>query len=815
MNTTQQSLKTMDLQQRKLIAAEWDAIERPVSTDELRVINMIAASYENVNIKQNTTSTILQYLKVQNSENIDVYVFVKYLQDELKNKALRQAAKTSPVPYTDVGAGQATIRKGDAMRFAHTDKNLPQVRDTLFEFVMIDLLAGTLRSRAKNGPWQVGYYTLVVMCSYSVERCNATFREKLRGILDHLATEVAPVDLVYNGQEIIEHNRLLLRYADEELYEHQKRLLTVFKNARAPQLVLYIAPTGTGKTLSPIGLLGGKRVIFVCAARHVGLALAKAAISACRKVAFAFGCEDAQGIRLHYAAAKEYTKNRKTGGIFRVDNSVGDKVELMICDIKSYIPAMLYMCAFNKPEDMITYWDEPTITLDYEEHECHAMIKRNWAENKIPNVVLSSATLPQEHEMAETIMDFRARFEDADVISIVSHDCKKTIPLLNRDNFVEMPHFMFGEDYAAVRACARHCKSYMTLLRYIDLGEAIAFIKTVNEEFSDSIVDQSRNLVNQRFQGVEDVNMGGIKTYYLDLLDNGLVHGSWPAIYSRLVEQREASLESSTFVSTGDAHTLTDGPTIYLADDVTKIGRFCLQTAKIPLTVLQDVSESISYNAVINEKIAALDKTLEDKTAADEGKEHKMASDTRGDPEVKALRRKIDELGACVRPAALPHVYVPNMAEHLKLHAPEDVDGSPFKPSVTQEDVEKIMLIGDIDDIWKLLLLMGIGVFAAHDSIKYTEIMKQLAQEQKLYLIIASTDYIYGTNYQFCHGYLGKDLLEMSQEKAIQAMGRVGRNKLQFDYSLRFRDDAILRRLFTHDDNKPEVANMARLFNSD
>ena len=87
-------------------------------------------------------------------------------------------------------------------------------------------------------------------------------------------------------------------------------------------------------------------------------------------------------------------------------------------------------------------------------------------------------------------------------------------------------------------------------------------------------------------------------------------------------------------------------------------------------------------------------------------------------------------------------------------------------------------------------------VFAAHDSDRYTEIMKKLAQEQKLYLIIASTDFIYGTNYQFCHGYLSTDLQDMSQEKAIQAMGRVGRNKLQFDYTIRFRNDVILKKLF-------------------
>ena len=47
------------------------------------------------------------------------------------------------------------------------------------------------------------------------------------------------------------------------------------------------------------------------------------------------------------------------------------------------------------------------------------------------------------------------------------------------------------------------------------------------------------------------------------------------------------------------------------------------------------------------------------------------------------------------------------------------------------------------------------------------EIMKNLADEQKLFMIIASTDYIYGTNYQFCHGFIGKDLLKFHATKDI------------------------------------------------
>ena len=91
--------------------------------------------------------------------------------------------------------------------------------------------------------------------------------------------------------------------------------------------------------------------------------------------------------------------------------------------------------------------------------------------------------------------------------------------------------------------------------------------------------------------------------------------------------------------------------------------------------------------------------------------------------------------------------------------------------------------------------------------------MKKLADQQKLYMIIASSDYIYGTNYQFCHAYISKDL-NLTQEKIIQAMGRIGRNNIQQNYTVRFRDDDLIKKLFTEDTEKPEIRNMNRLFTS-
>ena len=137
---------------------------------------------------------------------------------------------------------------------------------------------------------------------------------------------------------------------------------------------------------------------------------------------------------------------------------------------------------------------------------------------------------------------------------------------------------------------------------------------------------------------------------------------------------------------------------------------------------------------------------------------------------------------------------------------------SAYTSDINESTVEKIMLLHDVDDSLKILLLMGIGVLTQHKSISYMEIMKGLINQQKLYLVIASTDFIYGTNYQFCHGYVAQDLKDMSQEKTIQALGRIGRKNIQQHYSIRLRSNDILDTLFLPQSNKPEVINMNRLF---
>ena len=83
----------MDLTQRKLTKAEWTTIEVPASNEEKRIYDLICAGYYDVNLRRNPTSSLLSYMKIPFSDQIDKYVYVHYLQDcikELRIKVITQ-----------------------------------------------------------------------------------------------------------------------------------------------------------------------------------------------------------------------------------------------------------------------------------------------------------------------------------------------------------------------------------------------------------------------------------------------------------------------------------------------------------------------------------------------------------------------------------------------------------------------------------------------------------------------------------------------------------------------------------------------------
>jgi hypothetical protein len=861
----------MDLKQKKLSKSEWNSIEISVSENEKEVLKLITQGYQNVNIKVNKTESLFTYLKIDFNQSLEDYLFSKYFSDKIKalvekyklsyiqfNTSKKTQTQTTGENYIINISTIVKLKSADQVRVSRFDVIDERISVNIYEYILVYHLESILKYiKRDDNKWHFHYYTLNKLLQNNVEKIIHYVKDICQFVLSKIEENLNLLYILKHSSDIIEKNKNLLKFADMSLYNHQKQLFTAMKQP-GPKLVLYIAPTSTGKTISPLGLSEGHKLIFVCAVRHVGLSLARSAISINKKIAFAFGCSSTSDIRLHYFSATDYTKDRKSGQIRKVNNAIGDKVEIIICDVRSYLYAMYYMLAFNEAKNIITYWDEPTISMDYENHNLHRVIKKNWKENTIPNVVLSSATLPKLNELELTINDFKTKFTTEEgkipeIINIVSHDCRKTIPLIDNDGYIVMPHYLH-EKYSDVLNVVRQCEENLTLLRYIDLQETANFCLYVEKNNC-----ASRSCKFERnFATINDIDMQSIKIYYLKVLKN-ILPNKWAQVYNYFTTSRNRKIQVNTsvdlrgnknkllklnsigpgtipdnsaeqqinnvgiYITTRDAYTLTDGPTIFIANDLQKIAKFYIKQSNIPSSVMTDIQNKLDMNAEINERIHQLEKDIEleenkitSKMGDDDQKQNKNKINKTETRQISQMSEQINNLKSIIKRATIDDMFIPNKLTHLNKWT-EGLSNTSrsFTSSIDDDIVEAIMLLKDVDDSWKILLLLGIGIFTDHRSPDYSEIMKQLADKQKLYLIIADSDYIYGTNYQFCHGYLGKDL-SLTQEKIIQSLGRIGRSNIQQEYTARFRDISQINMLFQHLNfsEKPEVINMNVLFNS-
>ena len=880
------------LSQTKLSRSEWESIEKPVSAGEKQILQMINEGYSNINIISNLSNSMITFTKLPSSNEIHGYLFEKYFQPitiNIIDDVITKYKKTSTVlerewnTYTNkikLKKKQKKIKTADSIRIEQVDKKISTEIQDIYEFECMELCKSILKNASKDMPYDEALCTLIEWRKATIHEVNPYVIAQIDLIITLGKCTVKNEIMIKNAYRNIEKNSKLYKYEDKKLFSHQKELYVMCKpvlienqiKRYSPKLILYTAPTGTGKTLSPIGLSNDYKIIFVCVARHVGLALAKSAISMNKKVAFAFGCDLISDVRLHYFSAVDYEKNWKSGGIYKVNHSNGTNVEIMICDVHSYLYAMRYMLAFNDCSDILMYWDEPTMTLDYTEHPLHETIQKNWQENEIPNVVLSCATLPKEEELRSCIQDLYTRYENnLQVHTITSYDCRKSIPILKSDGYSFMPHLHYNlaED---LRNYAEFCQNNKTLLRYFDLQEIVKFIVYIHDH---NMVSDRYNM-NMWFEDISEITMNNVKLYYLELMKNiNVTSPEWDTArtYLSLQQQKKyatdltkqggrlqriQSVQDSTtlsakgtivrnnsesqvdekrkqqvnealmgvFLTTKDAHTLTDGPTIYIADNIINLSKFYVQQSKIPEIILKQLTDGIQTNDKLFNAIQNLEEELEkrlqvkDNTDTDVETNNKKKKTTPireksgNDEGTQTIKENIQHLRKQLFHVSLNSNYIPNTTEHQEKWTPDKkVRKNAFTSDLSEKHVKDIMEMY-IPVAYKVLILMGVGVLIRQEVKQYEELVKQLADEQKLFLILTSSDYIYGTNYQFCHGFVGKDLQNMTPQKTLQTMGRIGRNKHQQDYSIRFRDNNMIHSLFQRPSTNIEADKINRLFAS-
>ena len=887
----------MDLSQTKLTKQEWLTTELPVTAQEKHVLQLIIQGAANPNVRVNLTPSLFTFMKIPTEErdNLELHLFDVFFRDfDKRSEPFAEGKRSEPFaegkrsePFAEGKRSEpfaegkkekkdkkkTPIKKADLIRIENMKANIELNRGSIFEFVLLGMVK-RVRESLQKGTHEYAFclYTLLQITKSAILHVNRYVTNVVRECVADAQKRMRLMDIVLNAEDYIEKNRYLGQYADMTLFSHQKDLFRLFSQNGGkpvgPTLVLYIAPTGTGKTLSPLGVAqSGKAVIFVCSARHVGLGLARAAVSVEKRVAFAYGCASAEDIRLHNYAAVDYVVNKRSGAIAKVDNTNGSRVEIMICDVRSYLVAMKYMLEFHTEDSLVLFWDEPTITMDYETHPLHPIIQANWRGNQISKVVLSCATLPREEELRTTLDNFRLKFAEYGeleprIVPIVSYDFKKSITVLNAGGKAVLPHLLFPEFRDLVESVS-HFRDNLTLLRYLDLGEVCRFIRTAAEP-----AEVAAHFGND----MSRVTMTSLKLYYLDLLE-GMDEDEWPKMHTFFAQSQQAKFSKGADASdfkkshsmpafgstpsvtvdrpicrtlsmastpvtnvardpfagiqftTEDAWTLTDGPTIYIAENVENMGLFYIKQTALPKAETDEIARKIAHNTVLQKRIDAIEKDLEDKKGKDADKEKKVERE-HFSREAKELDGQLKLLKSQIESVRLRLDYVPNTAAHLDRFCKGPAGtgtagtgtaavgpvGKSYAPDIGEEDVIRIMLL-DVDSYKKVLLLLGIGMFTLNAPTAYLELMKEFAAKQKLYMILASSDYIYGTNYAFCHGVVSKDLTAMTQQKTIQAMGRIGRNTVQQDYTVRFRNDAIIRALFLPPATKNlEAVNMCRLF---
>ncbi len=226
-------------------------------------------------------------------------------------------------------------------------------------------------------------------------------------------------------------------------------------------------------------------------------------------------------------------------------------------------------------------------------------------------MVLSCATLPDENDITDTLGDFKMRFDNAEIHSITSYDCKKSIPIMTKDGYCAVPHTMYSNHDELVE-CANHCDKNKTLLRYFDLGEIVKFAFYIN---MNELVE-SRMKMDNYFERIDDITMNSLKLYYLELLKH-ISKEKWSGIYEHMkMKQRkpfsspENNKNTGILITTEDANTLTDGPTIFLTEDALKIGKFYTQQSAIPVSVYQEIMKKISMNNKLSSEIADIENAL-------------------------------------------------------------------------------------------------------------------------------------------------------------------------------------------------------------
>ena len=111
----------MDLRQNKLTKEEWEALEVPVSKEELKILKLIQDGYSNLNIKWNEIPSLIEFMKITNNVSLfHFYLYDRYCKDQF-SKLEKKYKIEKP---TLKSKKKLNLKKADIIRIDNSDTRL-------------------------------------------------------------------------------------------------------------------------------------------------------------------------------------------------------------------------------------------------------------------------------------------------------------------------------------------------------------------------------------------------------------------------------------------------------------------------------------------------------------------------------------------------------------------------------------------------------------------------------------------------------------------------------------------------------------------
>lgn len=798
--------------QEKLVLSDWNHLDSPYNDSEKEILKLISKGYHDFNIFHYNYDNLKTIVKFDNI-NTDYIIYKTFIEPKLV-KMKFDVKSVDNIKYK--------LNKADQIRLDKIKNDTNGKQEKSFEFLLLYILKIIYKSNKKDIKVDIlkSIYTLTHLFYNNKLFINTYFIQFLENYIESKSEFMNNniKNILKNCDYIIDNNELLT-YKPVKLYSHQKEIFEIFKNKdlkEKSKLIFYTAPTGSGKTLTPVGLSNEYKILFICVSKHIGLALAKALIQEEKGIAFAFNCEKMEDIRLHHNAVATYEDIYKGKRKLRkIDNLDGSKVQVMISDLNSAYLAMLYMKSFSQENNLILFWDEPTITMDLVDHPFHKKINEFWKSCKIKNIILSSATLPSINSLDNMVNSFKEKHNDNKyyIKNVTSIDEMTNIKLVNTNGDMIIPHTYFKNDYNSL---IEYINNYDTkYMKMFSCSECARFISFISKNYNYDL--------NSYFKDTLSITNYSIKQTYLDVIKR-LKISKWNNAIDNYTLKYKNTLtglyhNNGMELTGSSAFTLTNGPSLFITSNPDNVVKYLYSKAKVPKNMIDELVNNISKNMDIKEKINQLTKIYEDsisKIGNEEFNGNEKPDINKDNNESLKLKAEIFKLEKSLLQINLPYNLIPNTKDHYnKWNKNTDDDekiNQLFVPNVPEDYIEQVIEMDDVDNMYKILFMMGIGIFT-NSNAEYNRIIKILADNKQLLLIIAESDYIYGTNYQFSHVFLGKDLENISFEKIIQSIGRVGRKEKNKEYTFRFRNDKHSELLFKSNETMEiECMNMNKLF---